>query len=278
MKIIPEPSHGVRLFRRGRPINPGAPKAMPPPMATTLTGVIIYGQTVTLVDQTERFDGYAGGIQTVSQYKGTPAEIAALREACLLNGTRYEFARGVPDMIAIYSNDVITGDPTTENPYVTETWDLDFSEATGRLSVAPLFNVDDATALAVKKTEKAIDDGSVNGVAIDIFAYNFQTAFGLAACNTYRDYRLVTWGDTYPISEPILIQRISQATTGQARASLAGVNTIWKVNPNSTLNKLGDLTGYQWLKKPARKTLIGGRVSLEQRYLGRTTYPAALFT
>ena len=284
------PSPGLRVFRvrrkeSGRPAprieaprrDGAAPGGAAGPLAAVLAGTTWYGAQKVGTGATERFDGQASGFQTETTYEGTPDEIALVRQDCLANDIRYQFNRNNPDRITVFNNDVLTGSPTVQNARVVECWDLDFVEQTNRLSAAPAFNTSDAIATSVKKTEMAMDMGEVDDAPVDVFTYDFATKYGQALCNTYRTLRLVTWGDEYPGELPLLVQRIAQATYGQRKASNAGVNHVWRINPKSQLNKLGDLSGYKWLKKPARKTLSRGVVTIEQRYVGRISWPAEIF-
>lgn len=255
----------------------------PGPLKTLPYGIVWYGDEYILTSQEENFDGAGGGVQTVSTYVGQPDAILELRATFLLAGTRFRFSRNVPSEITSYIDDTYdSGAPGTNNARAEEVWNLTWAENSRRLSTAPAFNTSTAVTQAIAKTEYSIDNKQLpDGTVItNVFTYDFNAAFPGAGTlpNAYRDARLLsTVGDSWVDRYPILVQRISQATTGQNQASLDQVNKIFSIDPKSSLNKLGNLTGWQWLKTPAEKDLFGGKITITQRYIGATSYPTPPF-
>lgn len=248
-----------------------APKALP-------TGVVLYGKDYTLSSIVEVFSGVAGGIQTVRTYEGDPETIRTeLRDELRADGIRYRFDDSMPGRIEVYRDEAIEGDGgSTIISTPVETWDLDWVEVNVRLSYAPPFRLESGKVdIGVLRAEKFIDgfdpDRDPPWSSID-----FNTWYSSTLANSYRDIRAEGTTD-WQVFRPVLIHRITEATSGAVEASNVGINQVWRVNPNSSLHKLGSLAGWQFRKLPARKTLWNGKVSLEQRYDGAEYWNAVLY-
>lgn len=256
--------------RAVRPPRAAPPKALP-------AGVILYGAPYTLRSVVEVFSGEAGGIQTIRTYEGDPETIRTeLRDQLKIDGIRYRFDDSMPGRIEVYRDEEIDGDGgSTLFSSVVECWDLDWSEVNVRLSYAPPFRVAGVVEMAVLRAEKYIDgfdpEKDPPWQSID-----FDDWYTGTKANLYRDKRAAGVTD-YQIFRPVLIQRITQATSGDVQASNVGINQVWQIAANSTLNKLGDLAAWSFRKLPARKTLWQGKVSLEQRYEGAASWDADLY-
>ena len=251
------------------PFKVTVPKALP-------EGVILYGQDVTLESQTENFNGRASGIQTVDSYAGDPAAIRELRDRFIEEDIRYRYSANVPGRIEVYRDEQIDGDSgSTTLSKVVETWDLDWVQVNVRASFAPCFRAGTAVEMAVLATERFID--SYNPETDTPWqSIDFNTKYSGARANLYRDARALGVED-YETFRPVIIQRISAASTAEIAASNTGINKVWKVDPKSSLNKLGNLSEWQFRKLPARKSTFDGKISIEQRWDGATLWEPNMY-
>jgi hypothetical protein len=271
--MTPQPPQRRRL----RPAPAGAGPIIGKQLKALPTGVFLYGEPYTLKSVQEVFSGESGGIQTIRVYEGDPETIRTdLRDQLRADGIRYRFDDSMPGRIEVYRDEAITGDGgTTITSSAVECWDLDWTEVNVRLSYAPPFRVSGAVEMAVLRAERFIDgfdpDRDPPWATID-----FNTWYSGTKANDYRDKRAAGLTD-WQVFRPILIHRLTEATSGDVQASNVGINQTWKIAPNSALNKLGDLKAWQFRKLPARKTLWNGKVSLEQRYDGAESWDADLY-
>jgi len=251
----------------------GAVLRSPPSLPS---GVVLYGQEYTKEYVEEIYSGASGGIQTIERYRGDPSAISILKDQLRKDGIRYRFADVIPGELEVYRDEQIGGDGgATVYSYIVETWDLDWVEVNVRLAYAPLFQSAGVVDMGVLRTERYIDsfdpDTSTPWQSID-----FNARYTSTLANTYRNKRAAGITD-WQIFRPVLIQRLTAATSAELAASNVGINQVWRVSPHSTLNKLGDLKSWSFRKLPARKTLWAGKVTVEQRYDGAGSWDPDLY-
>lgn len=236
---------------------------------------IIFGPDTILEGEEENFGGSAQGVQTIQHYTFTSRAAALAAKAQLPeSGTRYSYNKKFPDQLTVYRDDTITGDGgISQDVAIVETWDLDWQEERVELMYATFFTKDSGgkvpheVRLAAKKFSNTDPYDTDDLTTFD---------FGSELANKYRDKRLAGI-DQYPLYRPILRQRILQATAGNVRASNAGINMVWEINPKSKLNALDDLSVWQWRKLPATKQAVKGKVEICQQYEGADEWDADLY-
>lgn len=230
-----------------------------------------FGGSLTLSETTENYGGQNQGIQTVETWQGTREAVEAKRDEMRVQGIRYSWSDKTPGQLIVYRDDSVDGNNgQNSDAVISEIWNLDWETVDLLAQYAPVFTPGGVLDSGVLECSRDFDDPYLHQ-GRNITTHNYGTLG-----NKYRDKRMVGI-DTYRTYRPILTQRILQATAGKVQASNVGVNKVWRINPKAALNKLGDLSAWSWLKLPARKDMVLGKIELSQQYSGAESWDSDFY-